>query len=481
MFRPDQEPSAYVVVDIGEPQPPGLQTAVEANWPKSGAAWGGAAPLDQTTQIQWHTQAVSAARFVVQVNQTGFSQGWDTWAITGAGGQELAAKPSGPTDTKAFRASDLFFAFPKSAITDRDYFVRIVPLDAAGNLAGLPSNVLQLTVPLFDFNAGKNSQPPPPPAVHLVLENIEYRAENIQVDDTRFVIARDVPNGALECGTFAALAGQVPKQGVKLQIAPQTDDESMWDAIAGAIGGAVGDALAYAVKIKNFVSDVVSVLQNIVGIIGGIGEAALDKGVVFAMKASGMPDGYIDKYEILRRTPGYLVGSALAVEAQAHEMTVGQARNAFFNTLNSLNQKQSQMHSLPEVSPYLAQDPDFQYRPPTMFVKFKAVADKGVEGRFSNATSFSVSCVNAWQDASYQLTNGQALTGQTTVIDSVAQVPPIPDGAEIVVPIYLAFGSAQAQADPNWGRAWFSPSSSRWQVWGRTLDGSTTTSWTRSF
>ena len=55
------------------------------------------------------------------------------------------------------------------------------------------------------------------------------------------------------------------------------------------------------------------------------------------------------------------------------------------------------------------------------------------------------------------------------VIDASATIPPVPDGREIMVPVYFSYASQSAQ-DPNWGRAWFSPKASHWEIGSARFD-----------
>ncbi len=140
------EQLATTPVEIGEPTPPSLPTLLQVSERRragGGQTWKEDAPFDLDTEFRWSTSARAAKRIVVQLSQMMF-RGWEGWASSQYTTMDLNDRSRGLADYRRFTARELLKSPPPPGYEVGAFYLRVVPIDSEGNLAGLPSNVVKL-------------------------------------------------------------------------------------------------------------------------------------------------------------------------------------------------------------------------------------------------------------------------------------------------------------------------------------------------
>lgn len=218
-------------------------------------------------------------------------------SIPGTGGQRGSYQP-----------------LPKTLPVTLSLFVRVVPLDAAGNDADLPSNTVELRfgpagpAPPFDMN------PKRWPVVTLVA----YRPVQGYTFDwqcwvkaSKGVTAADILGIGVDPGTKDGTAVLIPK-GTKRN-ACADDDSNIVDDFVDAVGGFVemlGDFVDWASKTYSDLKNAVA--SKLASVIPGcstsaVCQAAVQAGLNAGLAALGMPPDLPDFEQLQAMGEGYLL------------------------------------------------------------------------------------------------------------------------------------------------------------------------------
>lgn len=388
-----QGASEPVRVSYGEPDPGAGSTQLEVQTVAKTSEFPDAWSKSWTPRIGNHTQAVlrwstssKPIKIMMQARASlPYSKEWAMWGHPkGDLTRQFVDGTTGGKGTFTIPLSNL----PKPGAKDQVVYVRVVPMTAENNLAGLPSNEITITIP-----AQKIVMNPIPAG------KLEFTTEIIGLepgyfggdrDEYRYVLTKTPPGDMKD--HFAKLIGKSnPGPGDKVWLPPMApEDKSWWDKFKDTIAAILS-------KIDSWVSTLVSVFQTVIlaapgalaqGIAqmarwSGANEAAVDsavKGLDKTLALSAYPHEYGRKVSGAADSITDGILDKMGVDAKTRE----QHRPKIKNHIIGWAKNRTWMN---EAKPewYLAPDEDYIVRPPTIWIKTTAKANGQVSAGFRQA------------------------------------------------------------------------------------------------
>lgn len=288
----------------------------------------------------------------------------------------LPGKTSGGTRLGSVRLAPASALEPWFGSLERVFWVRVVCLDAQGEILAFPSNAVRVrfgpTPPVEIDVAGGGTPPAAPPwmeASRARVRILEYQPIRWEAADShkRWVVSGPFPLGAWGSGQNAYPFGPV---GAKLYISGEKEDEDLWETITGALG----DLVTFFVDAVNWVSKAYESIKSgaigaVAGLVPGCDATCRDllaAGLDIGLAAVGLPPDVPDFDTLLALGKGHLA-DVLVEEGLAQglpgvsEPLLREAANRLMDEVERRAQQTADRG--PSGTAWLKPDPDFQYRP----------------------------------------------------------------------------------------------------------------------
>ncbi len=384
-----QGASEPVRVLYGEPDPGAGSTQLEvqtiaktSEFPDAwGKAWTPNMESHAQAALRWSTSS-KPIKIMMQARTLPYSKEWAIWDHPkGDLARQFVDGATGGQGVFYLPLKNL----PKPSSKAQIVYVRIVPMTAENNLAGLPSNEITITIPAQKIVM----QPLPAGKLTFTTEIIGLEPGYFggDRDEYRFVLTKTPPGDMKK--HFAKLIGKSnPGAGDKVWLPPMApEDKSWWEKFKDTVAAIIS-------KIDTWFTTIVSVFQTVIlaapgalaqGIAqmakwAGANETAVDtavKGLDKALSLSAYPHEYSRKVTGAADaiTDGIL--DKMGADAKMRE----EYRPKIKNHIISWAKNRTWMN---EAKPewFLAPDEDYIVRPPTLWIKTTAKAEGQVAPGF---------------------------------------------------------------------------------------------------